>query len=238
MPLDPFLELSLQHSKDLHESVKNLGKLMGADDSQPIRPVRLADLLTADHIRAYARHMAEKFDLVYVTDETVGLKETLKAAILKMRPDTNVEEYLQSWAFTLGNLVWLPFSLEHPASKPKWPFYWQVVTIAHEATHRIQFREYGASAFSWDYLTNEESRGQYEYEAYRGALELVPVLTGETYDPADLAAPLAAYGLGPSAIAFVVQQLTLAQAIILRGGTLSETSRAALVWLADHVHRS
>jgi len=180
--------------------------------------------------------MADTYDLVYVTDEQQGPKEALRKAVKSIRPDMDPDAYLQRWAFTLGNLVWLPFSLERPESKPLWPLYWQFITIAHETVHRVQCKTHEMAPFAWDYLTNEESRGQYEYEAYRVALELYPaIMGGAQLDPATLAEPLVQYGLSPSTIAFVVQQLTIVQQIIRNGGIVSEVSQRTLRWFADNL---
>lgn len=235
MPWDHQINNSLAFTRAIYQSARDLGRLMGADDTQRRKAVQLADMLTPSHMKAYARFMADKYDLVYVTDETPSLKDDIIKAIRLVRPDVDIDAYLQQWAFTLGNLIWLPFSLNAPAPKPRSPFYWQMITIAHEATHRQQAAHHQMAPFAWDYLTNEESRGQYEYEAYRVALELMPVLTGATIDPETLAAPLVEYGLSGPTRAFVVQQLTLAQDMILRGAVISDTSRATIVWLAENV---
>jgi hypothetical protein len=196
----------------------------------------LADKLRPEHIRGFAQHMAAKYDVVFVTNGTKDLKDQLRKAILKVNPQVDIDAYFARWAFTLGNLIWTPFSIEDPKELPVWPYYWQFITIAHEVHHRVQFKEHGGAPFAWDYLSNEESRGQYEYEAYRTALELYPVLmNGESLDPVLLSQSLVHYGCSPATIDFVASQLTQAKKIIQAGGTITGTSQEAVVWLADHV---
>ena len=196
----------------------------------------LADRLTPEHIKAYAAHMAKTYDIVYVTDNTKHLKDQLRQAILQVNPHADINAYFDHWAFTLGNLVWTPFSVEDPKPLASWPFYWQIITIAHEAMHRVQNKTHGLDVFGWDYLSNEESRGQYEYEAYRTGLELYPVLCdGQQLEPVMMAQTLTNYGCTSKTIEFVAAQLTAAKKIIQAGGVITETSQTTLAWLAENV---
>lgn len=195
----------------------------------------LADLITPDHVRAYARHMADTFDLVYVTDEEQGLKEEIRKAVRMVLPSVDIDNYLSQWAFTVDRLIWLPYSLEKPRPEPRAPLAFQMMTLAHEATHRLQAKGQ-FQPFAWDYLTNEESRGQYEYEAYRVSLELNPVFYGGAQVAIDtLVSPLRHYGLSEATIAFVRQQLVMAADIVQRGGVIGATSKETINWLAQNV---
>lgn len=220
----------------MQNAAKEVTVALGAEDSQRIEAVPMSTFLTPLIIQNYARFMSDKFDLVYVTDEAVGLKNDIRRAVKCIAPSADIDDYLQKYAFTLGNLVWLPFSLKKPEPKPGIPFAWQIITIAHEAVHRLQHKAYGSAPFSWDYLSNEESRAQYEYEAYRTALELGPVLNGGVqYNIPALAEPLRAYGISDASLAYVIQQLTIANDIIQRGGVLGPTSVATIAWLRENV---
>lgn len=198
--------------------------------------MRLADKLTATHIKEYAAFMRDRFDLLYVTDADKELKDDLRKAVIRINPLVDIDSYFARWAFTLGKFIWTPFSVQNPAELPLWPYYWQVITLAHETRHRLQCKKYDFEPYAWEYLSNEESRGQFEYEALLTALELSPVLLdGESQDPVNLARILAHYGCSEATQGFVANQLTAAKRIITAGGIISEPSQATIDWLAENV---
>lgn len=235
MPLDQQIYASRALSQSLLSAVRDVSRTCGVEDTQRRRAIVLADLITPDHVRAYAKHMATTFDLAYVTDEDQGLKEEIRKAVRMLFPTIDIDNYLQQWAFTVDRLIWLPYSLENPKPEPRAPLAFQIMTLAHEAMHRLQARGQ-FEPFAWDYLTNEESRGQYEYEAYRVSLELNPVLYGGAQVDIDsLISPLRHYGLSDATIAFVTQQLRSAADIVRRGGVIGATSKETISWLAQNV---
>jgi hypothetical protein len=193
----------------------------------------IADKLTAEHIKAYAKYMAKEFDLIFASDMTRAIKETIRKAILRLNPSVDIDAYFARWAFTVNNFVWVPFSVENPKPIPFWSFPQQLLVIAHEATHVEQAKREGFLVFAANYLGDEESRGQYEYEACRTEMEIAPVLfDGAGLEPADLVKPLVHYGCTQKTIEFVESQLRTAKQ---QGGVMNRASKVTISWLADNV---
>lgn len=201
----------------------------------------LAERLRPEHIKGLARHLGgpvgEPTSAVYVTDATKALKDQLRDGILLLKPGVDVDAYFKRYAFTLGLLIWTPFSVEEPAEIENWDFPWQVITLAHENWHRHQFLKYGGAPFAWDYLTNPESRAHYEYEAYRTTLELWPVLyDGAFFENLEgLAESLKAYAVRDEDIETMLINLRLANDIIKRGGIITPTAQETKKYLESVV---
>lgn len=202
----------------------------------------LAERLRPEHISGLALHLAGApgayGSAIYVDDTTKELKEEVKQAVLAIRPGVDTDQYFERYAFTLGVLIWTPFSVTQPKELPNWDFPWQVITLAHENWHRHQFLKYGGAPFAWDYLTNPESRAQYEYEAYRVTLELWPVLyDGAFFENLEgLTQTLTAYAVRDEDLESMLANLRLADEIVRRGGIITPTAYETKKYLESVVH--
>lgn len=139
--------------------------------------------------------------------------------------------YRSRFAVTLGTTVYLPCAL---GSTDRWSWESQIITVGHEATHVEQFTRartlQGATEFSWDYVTNPESRAWYEAEAYSAGDEIGYQLFGREPDPDWVAESLRAYHCDDDSRAFARDFCARRGRVTKAGGYSSMACKAAVTY--------
>jgi hypothetical protein len=106
----------------------------------------------------------------------IGLLDAFLSKIGVIEPGA----YRTRFAVTLGVSIWLPCRI---GEVDNWSLESQIHIIGHECTHVEQFNRDGGTEFSWEYVTNPESRAVYEAEAYSAGDEIAFQLFGTEPDP-------------------------------------------------------
>lgn len=184
--------------------------------------------LTGEQVRAYFAHMTSTFR-AKVSPKKNAVEMLALALALSRMGVLDRKDFLENYATTLGRTIYLPF--EPGAESGPWKLWEQVMVMAHECQHVVQYDRLGPARFGRDYLASTSGRAKLEAEAYRTNLELHHWRTGHVPDAHALASVLTNYGCNDADVAFVDQYLRLSSASVLAGAVINRTSSAAIAWL-------
>lgn len=194
--------------------------------------------LTEEAVHGYIAHMEHAFGIQILSslesDTPIALIERFLSAFGVVNPGA----YRTTFAVTLGTTVYLPCWL---GTQGEWSWHSQIVVIGHEATHAEQFTRahtlIGATEFSWDYLSNPESRAWYEAEAYSAGDEVNFQLFGNHPDPAWVAENLKrSYHCDEASAEFARQYCERRARITLQGAYSSKACKEAVAYWKRFAH--
>jgi hypothetical protein len=186
-----------------------------------------------DEVRAFWRHMSERFDTTTVNKQE-STEMQLVAHALDLLGILDRDRFLTHFTTTIGRRIYAPFEVGNPQGG--WDLWSQVVICVHEHQHVVQHDRDGV-AFEAMYLTDRASRARYEAEAYRSNVEMHFWRYGATPSTRRLAELLFDYGCRKEDVEVVAQSLALSAVSVRRGAVMNEATRAAFDWLGQHVAR-
>lgn len=197
-------------------------------------------VLTPELVRGLWTHMAQTFGSVLV-DKLRAPEMKMIAEFLGKMGVLDTTEFLENFATTLGNRIYIPFEIGVPRADNRYGLRSQVILCCHENYHVVQAKREGLPIFAAKYLANSANRAAYEAEAFVCNLEMRYFLDGGVlknpqqlcHDTAEL---LRFYACKPVDIAVTEKSLTIAAQIVQSGGVLRQTSRAAIDWLENNAH--
>ena len=181
--------------------------------------------------RAFIKHMCWSFDAVVSPKKNAIEMLAVSGALARMGV-MDRKTFLESYATTLGRKLYLPF--EPGVASDGWSLWGQMVTVAHECQHVVQYDRLGALRFARDYIVSTAGRAKLEAEAYRTNLELHYWRYGTIADAHALASGLKAYGCNDADVAFADQFLRLSGASVQAGAVINSASHTAVEWLKQN----
>jgi hypothetical protein len=143
----------------------------------------------------------------------------------------NVDKFLQDYATTLGERIYIPFEIgqeDHTSLKS------QVRICVHEHQHVLQYREEPLS-FVVRYLADRAQRAMFEAEAFRCNLEVEYTLTGKVPSVTGYAEGLKAYNCTAEDVMVVEKALRLSKQTIEAGGITTKAGIVACRWLSKNL---
>lgn len=190
-------------------------------------------------IRALSRHMAKHYD-TEIIKKSDAAEMKLVAVFLKAIGVMDKKDFLRNYATTIGDSIYLPFSLGSVARKAP-SLLSQVMTIVHEHQHVVLSRRVGEARYNVLYLTSKSKRAVWEAECYRSNLEMYRWYkkargSSKVLRPADLAGLLAAYGCSKTDIKVAAKILTASARVVNRGGVANDASVVAIRFLRDRLN--
>lgn len=139
--------------------------------------------------------------------------------------------FLQDFTTTIGRVIYLPFDRFAACDEAEC---WRRLTLCvHEHQHVAQWQR-GPVRFVLGYLLSRTRRAELEAEAYGTALELAAWAHRPLPDPAELAARLRYYGVGPRQIDHAARILAEIAVNARAGRVSTEAATAAIAWLQTH----
>ncbi len=176
---------------------------------------------TQEEAAAFTAHMSNTFGVKGLNkDDAQEMK--MAADFLGTLGIIDHDTFLESYATTIGDTVWIP---------KKWEPWSKISTLPHEVWHSLQFRKEGNVTFAWTYLTDQEQRSLYEAEAYHVSSEMHFWRYGEPLDPAWVVESLKNYSIDEAHREVIRTYMLSANVTVAQGGVSHDTSRVAIAWL-------
>lgn len=185
--------------------------------------------LTPEIVCGLWNHLAERFNLQLV-DKADAKEMRFVADFLEHMGILDADKFMNEYATTLGNRVYVPFVLGDPESRP---LVSQACTLSHEAQHGAQAIREGLVEFVFRYLTSRARRAYFEAEALTTGLEVYHVLTDREPNIASVAHSLAGYALREADIQTCEKHLRSAWLTVSAGGVITTAGREAVWYLKN-----
>jgi len=174
-------------------------------------------------------HMTTKYKSVVVQKSDSEFMQIV-AQFLDRMQISDRDMFMSSYTTTIGNRIYVPFDIG--VENDIWSLWDQIVVCAHEHHHIEQEQRVGMALFSWQYLSDADSRARFEAEAYICQAELDFWRFGElSYAPEDMAEKLRGYGCNDDQVNIAADVMRLLGKTVLAGGVVNQSSRDVIVWL-------
>jgi len=160
----------------------------------------------------YWRLMSQRFN-AELADKSSALEMRLIAEFLDACKVMSADHFMERFATTLRNRVYLPKPLEETS----------IATLAHELQHVHQ--HFADPLFSIKYLADRTSRMLYECEAITAAMEVRHALGEDVPTVDEYVQALRGYGLGLTDIDAARVVLTWARKTVLLGGVTTAVGK-------------
>ena len=170
-------------------------------------------------------HMSKKYKFDVIQKDTSVAMHAAGFALDAIGV-TNKEKFMEDFAVTLANNVYVPF---HVGDGKESELLGQVMVAVHESQHVLQWRR-NPLKFMRNYLFNDAARAHYEAEAYRTNMEIYHFFTGKMLSPTKLANLLKNYGVDAGDIRVTRKNLESSRRVIENGYVISGVSKHAIKW--------
>jgi len=186
---------------------------------------------TPEIVRDFYAYMTAKYRAQLV-DKRLAFEANLAAKVLRQMGIVDADAFLDHFATTIGHRIYMPFTPGEPTAG--WSLWSQLMVLAHECQHIVQYDSLGPLRFGWQYLGSTAGRTRLEAEAYRCQLELHFWRTGKLLSAHELAASLRSYAVTEADVRVAETFLAMSAESVKRGAIINPTSRAAIDWLNAH----
>lgn len=179
--------------------------------------------MSKENVRAFTQFMTENVHCQIISTANSEIRD-----ILHMMGIRNARKFLDKYAITLGNTIFVPFKIGEGDRNKRTR---QVEVLCHEMIHVHQYR-HNAAKFAAEYALSRSKRAHYEAEAIHADIELHYYLTGAKYDVSRFVDMLQAYRVRRRDLRVTKKHLTLISKFMKQGKGSHAVTRVAMKWWA------